>query len=143
MRQTLLFAPESWMSAEVCENLPGISSALTEIRRKMDVAIFKWPCTAGGVQAGPAWQEVARAMATSIEEEAAKHGLPVTLIAMPDAAPLVEGLRKAMVKVLERRPAYQCVHCGFTPTLLFWQCPSCKQWTTVAPLDEFAAAAPK
>jgi lipopolysaccharide biosynthesis regulator YciM len=62
---------------------------------------------------------------------------------VPDAAPLIEGLRKAMVKVLERRPAYQCVHCGFTPTLLFWQCPSCKQWTTVAPLDEFAAATPK
>jgi lipopolysaccharide assembly protein B len=56
------------------------------------------------------------------------------------AAPLLEGMRLAMVKVMQRRPAYQCVHCGFTPSLLFWQCPSCKQWTTVAPLDEFAAA---
>jgi len=54
------------------------------------------------------------------------------------AAPLVEGLRKAMVKVMERRPTYQCIHCGFAPTLLFWQCPSCKQWTTVVPLDELA-----
>ena len=45
-------------------------------------------------------------------------------------------MRLAMVKVMQRRPAYQCVHCGFTPSLLFWQCPSCKQWTTVAPLDE-------
>ena len=58
---------------------------------------------------------------------------------IPDAAPLIEGLRRAMVKVLERRPVYQCVQCGFTPTLLFWQCPSCKQWTTVVPLDELAA----
>lgn len=57
---------------------------------------------------------------------------------VPEAAPLVEGLRQAMVKVLERRPVYQCIHCGFTPSLLFWQCPSCKQWTTVVPLDEFA-----
>jgi lipopolysaccharide biosynthesis regulator YciM len=57
------------------------------------------------------------------------------------AAPLLEGLRLAMVKVMQRRPTYQCVHCGFTPTLLFWQCPSCKQWTTVAPLDELAAPA--
>ena len=56
-----------------------------------------------------------------------------------EAAPLIEGLRLAMVKVMQRRPAYQCVNCGFTPTLLFWQCPSCKQWTTVAPLDELAA----
>ena len=59
---------------------------------------------------------------------------------LPEAAPLIEGMRQALVKVMERRPAYQCVHCGFTPTLLFWQCPSCKQWTTVVPLEEFAAA---
>jgi len=57
-----------------------------------------------------------------------------------EAAPLIDGMRRAMVKVMERRPAYQCVHCGFTPTLLFWQCPSCKQWTTVAPIDELAPA---
>ncbi|MGQ0587604.1 MAG: lipopolysaccharide assembly protein LapB [Gammaproteobacteria bacterium] len=59
-----------------------------------------------------------------------------------EAAPLVDGLRQAMVKVMERRPAYRCVHCGFAPTLLFWQCPSCKQWTTITPLDELAAAKP-
>ena len=59
-----------------------------------------------------------------------------------EAAPLVDGMRTAMVKVMERRPTYRCVHCGFTPTLLFWQCPSCKQWTTIAPLDELAPAKP-
>jgi lipopolysaccharide assembly protein B len=51
-------------------------------------------------------------------------------------APLLEGLRKSLRSVLERRPKYQCIHCGFTPGLLFWQCPRCKQWTTVVPLDE-------
>jgi lipopolysaccharide assembly protein B len=53
-------------------------------------------------------------------------------------AQLVEGLRKSLRRVMERRPTYQCVHCGFTPSLLFWQCPRCKQWTTVAPLDELS-----
>ena len=76
------------MSAQVCESLPGISSALTELRRTMDIAIFRWPCTAGGVPAGPSWREVAEAMADTIEAEAANHGRPVTLLAMPDAAPL-------------------------------------------------------
>lgn len=57
-----------------------------------------------------------------------------------EAAPLVEELRVAMVKVMSRRPPYKCVHCGFTPTLLFWQCPSCKQWTTVAPAEEPGAS---
>ena len=41
------------------------------------------------------------------------------------AAPLVEGLRKALRRVMERRPRYHCIHCGFTPSLLFWQCPRC------------------
>lgn len=57
------------------------------------------------------------------------------------AAPLIEGLRKSLRAVMERRPTYQCVHCGFTPSLLFWQCPRCKQWTTVVPLDEFGPGA--
>jgi hypothetical protein len=76
------------MSAEVCESLPGISSALTELRRYMDVVIFRWPCTAGGAQAGPGWQGVAEAMTATIEAEAAAHGRPVTFLAMPDAAPI-------------------------------------------------------
>lgn len=53
-----------------------------------------------------------------------------------EIGPLLEGLRQALRSVMERRPHYQCVHCGFTPNLLFWQCPRCKQWTTVVPLDE-------
>jgi lipopolysaccharide assembly protein B len=57
----------------------------------------------------------------------------------PQVAPLIEGLRASMRKVMEKRPGYHCIHCGFTPTLLFWQCPRCKQWTTVVPLDETSA----
>jgi len=56
-----------------------------------------------------------------------------------EAAPLLEGLRKSLKAVMEKRPTYQCLHCGFTPSLLFWQCPRCKQWTTVVPAEEFPA----
>lgn len=59
------------------------------------------------------------------------------------SAPLIEGLRKALRTVMERRPTYQCTNCGFTPSLLFWQCPRCKQWASVVPLDDLAAAAPR
>lgn len=58
-----------------------------------------------------------------------------------ELGPLIEGLRKALRSVMEKRPSYQCLHCGFTPSLLFWQCPSCKQWTTVAPIDELTGSA--
>lgn len=54
------------------------------------------------------------------------------------AAPFLEGLRGSLKAVMQKRPAYRCVHCGFTPSLLFWQCPRCKQWTTVVPSEDAA-----
>ncbi len=45
----------------------------------------------------------------------------------------VQAFRDALVKLTQQRPHYLCTHCGFTPSLLFWRCPSCKQWGTVAP----------
>lgn len=30
---------------------------------------------------------------------------------------------------------FQCIHCGFSPTELQWQCPQCKRWDTVALVD--------
>lgn len=30
-------------------------------------------------------------------------------------------------------PAYRCRHCGYRSTILNWQCPTCKSWSTVKP----------
>ncbi|CAK0741454.1 Lipopolysaccharide assembly protein B [Gammaproteobacteria bacterium] len=32
-------------------------------------------------------------------------------------------------------PLYCCRHCGFTGKSLHWQCPSCKSWSTVRPIQ--------
>ncbi|MGH8460898.1 MAG: lipopolysaccharide assembly protein LapB [Stenotrophobium sp.] len=45
-------------------------------------------------------------------------------------------LRHALKKLMESAPRYQCSHCGFNPRQLFWQCPSCKQWGTVTPVED-------
>jgi lipopolysaccharide biosynthesis regulator YciM len=37
--------------------------------------------------------------------------------------------------LLVRQPAYQCEHCGFSARALHWQCPSCKRWGTVQPVQ--------
>jgi lipopolysaccharide assembly protein B len=37
--------------------------------------------------------------------------------------------------LLARAPAYQCDHCGFSARALHWQCPSCKRWGTVQPVQ--------
>lgn len=62
-------------------------------------------------------------------------GLPLTQEAGVLSTP-VQSFRDALVKLVQRRPHYLCVHCGFTPSLLFWRCPSCKQWGTVIPAED-------
>ncbi len=38
-------------------------------------------------------------------------------------------------KLLENRPVYKCHHCGFTGKSLHWQCPSCKHWGRIKPIQ--------
>lgn len=45
-------------------------------------------------------------------------------------------LRKAIKRLMDATPGYQCTHCGFQPRQLFWQCPSCRQWATTAPSSD-------
>ncbi len=40
---------------------------------------------------------------------------------------------EALAKRLAARPRYACSSCGLEPSVLFWQCPSCKQWGSVVP----------
>jgi lipopolysaccharide biosynthesis regulator YciM len=37
-------------------------------------------------------------------------------------------------KLLSDKPSYQCSSCGFAGKSLHWQCPGCKQWTSIKPL---------
>ncbi len=37
-------------------------------------------------------------------------------------------------KFLENKPVYRCGHCGFSGKLLYWHCPSCKQWGRIKPI---------
>ena len=38
-------------------------------------------------------------------------------------------------QLLATRPLYCCSQCGFTGKSLHWQCPSCKSWSTVRPIQ--------
>lgn len=45
-------------------------------------------------------------------------------------------LRQALRRLMESSPKYQCSNCGFSPRQQFWQCPSCKRWGSITPIDE-------
>jgi lipopolysaccharide biosynthesis regulator YciM len=42
-------------------------------------------------------------------------------------------LQNLMNKILMNKPDYQCTSCGFSGKSLHWQCPGCKQWSTMLP----------
>lgn len=43
-------------------------------------------------------------------------------------------LKDVTVQILDNNPIYQCQSCGFNAKTLHWQCPGCKQWSTIKPI---------
>lgn len=43
-------------------------------------------------------------------------------------------LRDLTQKILENKPIYNCVKCGFKGRSLHWQCPGCKSWHMMKPV---------
>ena len=47
----------------------------------------------------------------------------------------LEILKGLTAELLYERPVYKCRHCGFPAKSLHWQCPSCKHWTSIRPIQ--------
>lgn len=47
-------------------------------------------------------------------------------------------LKNVTDKLLENKPLYKCIDCGFCGKALHWQCPGCKHWNTVKPIHGVA-----
>jgi len=48
---------------------------------------------------------------------------------------ILEVLHHLVAKLVTGKPLYRCGHCGFEGKTLHWQCPSCKQWSSVKPIQ--------
>ena len=44
-------------------------------------------------------------------------------------------LKTMTSRLLKDKAVYQCRECGFMGKSLHWQCPSCKQWNTLKPIQ--------
>lgn len=44
-------------------------------------------------------------------------------------------LQSHVEQLLEKKPIYRCGDCGFASRLLHWQCPSCREWGAVKPIQ--------
>jgi len=48
---------------------------------------------------------------------------------------VLEVLHRLVAQLVADKPLYRCGHCGFDGKTLHWQCPSCKQWSSVKPIQ--------
>lgn len=46
----------------------------------------------------------------------------------------LETIKELTGELLDNRTVYKCEQCGFDAKLMHWQCPSCKNWTTIKPV---------
>lgn len=49
---------------------------------------------------------------------------------------VVHSIRKPVMTELDQQPRFHCSQCGLKPRMLFWQCPSCKRWGSIAPAED-------
>ncbi|MEM9172285.1 MAG: hypothetical protein AAGA84_06230 [Pseudomonadota bacterium] len=48
----------------------------------------------------------------------------------------LERIRTALGNLAAQAPRYRCYECGFSTRQLEWQCPSCRSWETLRPIDK-------
>lgn len=53
----------------------------------------------------------------------------------PDSAEGVERLRPLLHKMLNAGMRFQCANCGYGSATMHWQCPGCRSWDTVQPVN--------
>lgn len=53
-----------------------------------------------------------------------------------DDSAVVQVLHDGIEGALQTVPRFRCVSCGLTPRMMFWQCPSCKQWASISPTGD-------
>jgi lipopolysaccharide biosynthesis regulator YciM len=54
----------------------------------------------------------------------------------------VRRLGSALRRQALRNPRFRCTECGFASTSFFWQCPGCKTWDGLRPLEPHDLSGP-
>lgn len=85
-------------------------------------------------------RSAAEYIATKMSEHPSIRGL-LKLIelhiehANENAKPSLKMLYQVVLQLCKNKPVYHCNQCGFDSKILFWQCPSCKSWGEVKPIQ--------
>jgi lipopolysaccharide biosynthesis regulator YciM len=44
-------------------------------------------------------------------------------------------LKELVGQLIQKKSFYQCNHCGFSSKSIYWQCPQCRSWSTLKPIQ--------
>ncbi|MEX2236182.1 MAG: hypothetical protein WEB00_01410 [Dehalococcoidia bacterium] len=69
MAERMLFLPGWFLSPGTCEAIPGIHTALEDLRKRFKVDIFSWPWVAHRADMPPTWQGSVHAIIESLTPE--------------------------------------------------------------------------
>jgi len=58
-----------------------------------------------------------------------------------EALEMLRTLGRVVKHLRSRQPRYRCDHCGFVARRLHWQCPGCKSWSSILPVQPPVLAA--
>ena len=137
------FASEAWKLLQQCKshidarNLASILVRWLEHTQNTTVAL----ALADSIQAGEGVTEAENFILRHIKRNPTMKGfhrlMTYQLEAMHDekAAESITLLRSLVEKQIAVKPIYRCEHCGFSSKVIFWHCPSCKQWGSISPIQ--------
>lgn len=113
--------------ADAKEMSPSALPVVAEARLMKEEGMDAMPHLASGLEARPS-----RTVLVEFLEVMEKR--PEIIAAGLDKP--AASLRGALRRLIDTSPRYQCGRCGFSTRQMFWQCPTCKQWNTLAPLED-------
>jgi lipopolysaccharide biosynthesis regulator YciM len=138
LEQNPAYFAEALVPLRRCADATGEQRALGELLDEAEknpsvpmavvLAKAQWLATQGG-EAGA---YLATRLAARPDWEGLLQWIELTGVAAT-AGDAWKAMQTSLRKKLAAQPQYLCSQCGFKGGVLFWQCPSCKNWSTVKP----------
>jgi len=142
-QQNIEYVPEMLDSLDQCYQATGDASSMKQYLRKVMekyagvspvIMLSKIIQTENGDQAALEF------LSEQLRKRPSLRGLEQYLVleirnaAVGQLAELT-ALQDTIQALLKSRPKYLCEQCGFKGRTMHWNCPSCKQWNTVKPIQ--------
>ena len=140
--QDIAFLPEVLMDLIVCFRLVGGDKQLLKFLNEcleQGAGVSVLLAVAQLLEAESKDEEAAKLIAGYLRDRPSLKGLEhlIKLHVQHSSGPAQDNLKllhMLVIKLIDKKPVYQCIGCGFSGKTLFWHCPSCKEWDSIKPI---------